>query len=259
MSVDRKKWVCCVRVWLWSVECGLLTMRVPYLGNPRWRLTHRWKSSPRQASWQILASCILFYYYCYLTKPIFPNACSYNARCVANRNVHTSSPMNHHSMLSFHITRSTICWRHMHDPSHRDTWRYRRQCLIKFYNLERLKWSPMGSALKSRTLPLRLAVAVLCVRILSGFLSIKLQLLLFLAEHPQPVHENDRSEKIYSCFVGPTMVLNASASCQCSEISTMEHGGYRLAWAWVPVVLLSELPVSLWSMMKFVLGNCKSH
>ena len=69
----------------------------------------------------------------------------------------------------------------------------------------------MESDLKSRTLPLRLAVAVPCVRILSGFLSIKLQILLFSAEHPQSVHEihdeNDRSEKIYSCFVGPTMAL----------------------------------------------------
>ena len=91
----------------------------------------------------------------------------------------------------------------------------------------------MESALKSRTLPIRLAVAVLCVRIVSGFLSIKLQLLLFSAEHPQPapVHENDWSEKNYSCFVGPTMALisRSIGMPQCSEISTMEHDGYRLA------------------------------
>ena len=33
-SVDRKNRVCWVRVWVWSVECGLLTVTVPYLGNP---------------------------------------------------------------------------------------------------------------------------------------------------------------------------------------------------------------------------------
>ena len=62
----------------------------------------------------------------------------------------------------------------------------------------------MESALKSRTLPIRLAVAVLCVRIVSGFLSIKLQLLLFSAVHPQPapVHENDWSEKITLASLG---------------------------------------------------------
>ena len=97
----------------------------------------------------------------------------------------------------------------------------------------------MESDLKSRTLPLRLAVAVPCVRILSGFLSIKLQILLFSAEHPQSVHEihdeNDRSEKnlLLLCWAnnGPDLKVywNASASCQCSEISTMEHDGYRLA------------------------------
>ena len=48
MSVDQKKWVCWVWVWVWtkkiecvehergvwSMECGVLSMTVPYLGNP---------------------------------------------------------------------------------------------------------------------------------------------------------------------------------------------------------------------------------
>ena len=161
---------------------------------------------------------------------MFSNACSYNAQCVPNWNVQTFSSINYHSMLSFYVNRITICWRD--DPSHRDAWRChwrrrRQQCLIKFYNLVRLKWSSMGSDLKSRTLPLATTVLFVPVRI-SGFLHIKLQLLLlFPAEHP--ARDNDRSEENFSCSLGQQWLwsqgLLVSYQCSQAEISTMEHNG----------------------------------
>ena len=135
-------------------------------------------------------------------------------------------------------------------------WRYhqchcrrRQQCLIKLYNLERLKWSPMRSDLKSRTLPL--AVAVLCVRILSDFLPIKLQLLLFFgwASLGRVCMRMKGQNLLRWANNGsglPGQVYwNASASCQCSDISTMEYDGYQLAWVWV--VLMSETPSCQWA------------
>ena len=162
---------------------------------------------------------------------MFPSACSYNAQCVPNWNVRTFSPINHHS-------KNTICW--CDDASHRDSWHYHwrrrmQQCFIKFYNLERLEWSPMGSDLKSIAHPLaaswpqcylweyqvffrlcynyyyclRLSIPGLCVT-MTGQRQISL------------VHwaSNGSGLKVY---------WNASVSCRCSEISAMEHNGYWLA------------------------------
>ena len=45
---------------------------------------------------------------------------------------------------------------------------------------------------------------------------------------------------------GLQVYWNASASCQCSEISTMEYDGYQLAWVWV-VLLMSKTPSCQWA------------
>ena len=147
-------------------------------------------------------------------------------------------------------------------------WRYhqchcrrRQQCLIKLYNLERLKWSPMRSDLKSRTLPL--AVAVLCVRILSDFLPIKLQLLLFRLSFLGLCMRMTRTgqKKFSLAFLSQQWLWSPGLlKCQCI-MPLLWHFHNGIWWVSTSLSLSgfinvkdSELPVSL-SIKRFVLGN----